>query len=109
MSKQCSNCAAEVPEKANFCSDCGHSVSQEVGQKGHPQQGEWSFSNHPLISSKSSLNATSDGGSHTVLETWSGLAAIGAGILWCVTLPLAAVLALVLPEAPRTLPGLLIS
>src|SRR5215207_7806067 len=109
MSMQCSNCAAEVPEEANFCSDCGHSVSQEVGQKVHPKQGEWSFSNHPQNSSTLSLSATSDGGgSHPVLEKWSGLAAIGAGILWWVTLPLAIVLNLVLPESPRTLPGLLI-
>jgi hypothetical protein len=65
-------------------------------------------SNPPQISLTSSLSATSDGaGSHTVLERWSGLAAIGAAILWLVTLPLAAVLAL-LPEAPRTLPNLLI-
>ena len=83
VSKRCPNCAAEVSEDANFCSNCGHSISQEEGQKAQPQRNEWSFSNPLQISSTSPLlsAASGSGDSRSVLETWSGLAAIGAGIV----------------------------
>jgi uncharacterized protein YjbI with pentapeptide repeats len=93
MSQRCPNCEAEFPKGANFCSYCGHPVSQEGGRAAHPQQMERFLSNLQRVNSSPSLTATSGGGSsRTVLEMWSGGAAILAGILF-----LTAVLFLVLP------------
>jgi hypothetical protein len=82
MSQRCPNCEVEAPNGANFCSNCGHTVSQEVGREVHQQQRGTFLSNLQQPNSTPSLTATSGGrGSHTVLEMWSGLAAMLAGIL----------------------------
>jgi uncharacterized protein YjbI with pentapeptide repeats len=82
MNQRCPSCRAEVSQAARFCSNCGHSISQEMHAQARPQPRAWSFGNPQQINSTSSVTGRlGGGGSHTVLEMWSGLAAMLASIL----------------------------
>ncbi len=82
MSKRCPGCEVQVPEKAKFCSNCGHFVSQEVRQKVHMHQGQ-SFLDNLQQANRAQFRTTTflSANSPTLLEMGSGLAAMLVGIL----------------------------